>query len=133
MSKSKGKLVDTNLIIRYLVQDDPKKTEAVEKLLKNPREKLIIPDITFAEIVWVLQSFYGVHKDEVIEKLAALMALESIKVNKSIIQKTLENYLNYPINFVDAYQAAYAQVKRLDIYSYDKDFDKIKEIKRYEP
>ena len=126
-------LVDTNLLVRYLVDDDPRKSVAVEKLLRQTSQKLVLLDIAFAEIVWVLQSYYGLSKGEITEKLSALLAVKSIQTNRTLLHKTLEYFANTPLNFVDAYQAAYASLKNLDIYSYDYDFNKIEGLKRLEP
>ena len=57
-----AKLLDANLIIRYLIEDDPKKAQAFEKLLKTSKEPLIITDVTVSETVWVLSSYYKLRK-----------------------------------------------------------------------
>jgi len=126
-------LLDTNLIIRYLVEDDPRKADAVERLLAESKEKLLLLDLAFAEIVWVLQSYYGLEKNEIVEKLGTLLTLKSIKTNKKLLGRTLDFFAASPLNFVDAYQAAYTTSKGLDLYSYDKDFDKVAGLKRLEP
>ena len=133
MPPNKPGLIDTNLIIRYLVEDDSKKAEAVEKLLKNPGQKLILLDLTFAEAIWVLSSLYNLEKSQIIESLSALLDVKSIIANRKILRKALEYFANYNISFIDAYQAGYALTKSLEIYSYDKDFDKLLDIKRTEP
>ena len=133
MPSNKPGLIDTNLIIRYLVEDDPKKAEAVEKLLKNPGQKLILLDLIFAEAIWVLSSLYNLEKSQIIESLSALLDVKSIIANRKILRKALEYFANYNISFIDAYQAGYALTKNLEIYSYDKDFDKLLDIKRTEP
>lgn len=133
MSKRKQGLVDTNLLIRYYIDDDPQKVDAVEKLLKNSQEKLSLLDITFAEIIWVLSSVYGLDKKQIIEKLNALLNVQSIICNRRILRKSLEYFANYNISFIDAYQASYAEINELDVYSYDRDFDKLPQIKRVEP
>lgn len=133
MPKSTPRLIDTNLIIRYLVEEDSKKADAVEKLLKNPDGKLVLTDVTFAEIIWVLSSYYGLKKEKIIQYLSALLKLNTIIANRTVLYKALEYFLNYNLSYIDAYQAGYAAVKKMDIYSYDKDFNKLGEIKRFEP
>src|SRR3989344_1108238 len=133
MPSNKPGLIDTNLIIRYLVEDDPKKADDVEKLLKNPGQRLILLDLTFAEAIWVLSSLYNLEKSQIIESLSALLDVKSIVANRKILRKELEYFANYNVSFIDAYQASYALTKNLEIYSYDKDFDKLPDIKRTEP
>lgn len=126
-------LLDANLIIRYLVEDDKEKTEAVEKLLKS-KEKLILTDVTVSEIIWVLSSYYEVPKEEIAEKVEALLLLGCIKTNKKILFQALSFYKKLNIDWVDAYLSSFATEKKIKrIYSYDKDLDKIREINREEP
>lgn len=129
------KTIDSNLIIRYFTEDDWRKAEAVERLLKKAgREELEIPDVVVAEIVWVLLSFYRLTKEEVIEKLEGLLGLRQVKMNRRVLKKAIEIYRKYNISYVDAYLSAYALKNNLGfVYSYDERLDKISEIKRLEP
>ncbi|OGD85342.1 hypothetical protein A2164_04600 [Candidatus Curtissbacteria bacterium RBG_13_35_7] len=133
MPKNKPRIIDTNLLIRYLVEGDSQKADAVEKLLKNPQQKLILLDVTFAETIWVLSSFYNVDKNKIIEAVGALLDIKSIIANRKVLQKTLEYFANYNISLIDAYKASFAEMEDLEIYSYDKDFDKLPQIKRLKP
>lgn len=127
-------LLDTNLLVRYFTEDDLEKARAVAKLLKNSKEKLIITDVAFAEIVWVLQSFYSFSKEDIVEKLMRFVNIPHIDLNREVLRKTLYYFSQTSLSFIDAYEAAYCENKELDgIYSYDRGFDKIKSIKRIEP
>ncbi|MDO8570627.1 MAG: PIN domain-containing protein [Candidatus Daviesbacteria bacterium] len=130
-----NKLIDSNLIVRYLIQDDPKKALAVRKLLENNKTTLLLTDIVIAELVWTLDSFYHLTRLEILEKLQSLLDLDSIKAHKELLSRSLQIYQAYNIDFIDAYLAAYCGEKKniKGIYSFDKDFDKIKDIKRLEP
>lgn len=127
--------IDTNLIIRYLTEDDKAKATAVEKLIKRAsKDELELPDVIIAEIVWVLLSFYKISKDKVIEKLEGLLSLENIKINRRVLTRTIDLFRRYNLSYTDAYLVAYTLDKHQDkVYSYDERFDKVKEIKRLEP
>lgn len=128
------KLIDANLIIRYLTRDDPKKAHKVKKLLEDTNEELLLTDLTLAEIVWTLSSFYKFNKEEIIEKLQPLLIMENINCNRELLLRTLFFYKNYKLSFIDAYLSAYSMEEDLEgIYSYDRDFDKVKTVKRSEP
>lgn len=129
-----SKLIDANLIIRYLIQDDPIKAGAVQKLLKNSKEPLILTDMVLAELVWTLSSHYHLSKEEISDKLQSLLALNTIESNQQLLSQSLEIYRTFNIDFVDAYLVATAENQKLPgIYSFDKDFDKVKTVKRFEP
>ena len=128
------KLLDTNLFIRFLLKDIPSQAQAVKKILETGSEELILTDVGLAEIVWVLTSYYQLPKTEVVDKLLNLLALKTIQANKDILVRALKSYQSLNIDFIDAYLGAYAQNQGLsDIYSYDRDFDKIKYLNRREP
>ena len=78
------KVLDANIIIRFLVDDDKEKADAIEKLLRS-NETLILTDVTIAEIIWVLSSYYKEPKKDIVKKITALIHLPSIKCNKKVM------------------------------------------------
>lgn len=126
MSRS---LIDTNLIIRFLVNDDPKKVLKVEKLLKNPKNKNILLDTVVAEIIWVLSSYYELQKPEIIEKIRALVQVDSVECNAFLINRALSIWDENNISYIDGYLAAVAELGNISIYSYDEKFKSIPGIK----
>lgn len=129
-----AKLVDTNLIIRFLLKDNLVQAEAAKKILTQSSEDLVLTDIAVAEVVWVLQSVYKFQKQEVVEKLFQLLKLRYLITNFSLLIDSLITYQNHSISFVDAYLIAYCEHNKLEgIYSFDKGLDKIKNIKRFVP
>ncbi len=127
-------LIDTNLLLRFLLNDMPSQAQAVSNLLQNPPGVLIVTDVAFAELAWVLVSFYQFPKDEIIEKLYSILNMDILSLNKSLLSKTLKIYRDNQIDYIDAYHAAVVSQDSLaSIYSYDRDFDKISTIKRQEP
>lgn len=128
------KLLDANLIVRYLTQDNLRQAKAFEHLLKTVKEKLILTDVTMAEIVWVLSSYYELPKKEIIEKIEGILGLEIFEINRDIIGQALTYYRQYNLDWIDAYLAAYGKRNKIKtILSYDRDLDKISEVKRKEP
>lgn len=128
------KLLDANTVIRYLVADDPKKSTRIERILTKSFEKLILTDVSLVEIVWVLDSHYQIAKREIVGKLQTLLLLDVIEANKSLLSDALDIYWSHNIDFIDAYIAAYAKGKGIDvIVSYDRDLDKVTDVTREEP
>lgn len=125
--KKKKRLIDTNIIIRFLTQDTPVQAKKIENLLKKAeKEELEIPDFILTEIVWVLISFYKLKKKEVIEKLEGILAFEKFKLERSVLKKAIEIYRDYNISFVDAYLSALAiKGNYQKLYSFDKRLKKV--------
>lgn len=71
--------LDTNVLVRYVVQDDKAQanlaTKAVESL--TPDAPAFIPCIVLCEFNWVLQSAYGISKKD---RIAALQKILSVAV-----------------------------------------------------
>lgn len=129
-----AKLLDANTVIRYLTADDEKKAKRVEKFLRQTTEKLILTDVTVAEVVWVLESHYEVPKSDIVAKLQLFLTLETVHAAKPLLSDALTFYWSYNIDYIDAYIAAYAIHHDVDtIVSYDHDLDKIPSISREEP
>lgn len=123
--------VDTNLILRYLL-DEPQSI-FLEKLLKG-KNTLIVPDIVIAEVIWTLGRFYKWPKVKMVSFIVALLKSGNIKSDKNLILSALNIYLKYNVKYTDAYIAALMlRAKQKSIYSFDRDFDKVKSIKRLEP
>lgn len=129
-----SKVVDANIIIRFLVSDQKEKTKKIKSLFKDEKEKLIITDVTVAEIVWVLSSYYQQEKEEIVEEIISLLEVPTVVSNKSLLTQALSYFSEYPIDYIDAYLLAFAKENNLQgIFSYDKSIGKVKEIKRLEP
>lgn len=128
------KLLDTNIIIRFLLKDHPTQSPASKTLLENSSADLILTDVGLAEIIWLLIGFYKLPKQDVVEEIYNLLKVNSLIVNRPLIIRTLYFYRNFSLDFIDAYFAAYSEQEKLEgIYSFDKDLDKIKEVKRFKP
>ena len=131
--------IDTNIFIRYLTNDDPVKADRVEKLLSEAaagKIRLVTAEMVLAEVVWVLESFYGLKYVEVGSMVKAILATPGLEVlNSALVEKALEYYLAHNIDFVDGYIAAVMDKHKIsDIYSYDKKhLSRIKSIKRKQP
>ncbi len=122
MSKN---LLDTNLIIRFLVNDNPQKVKRVEKLLIDKNNTNILLDTIVAEIIWVLSSYYSLKKSEVIEKIRALIHLDTIDCNAVLLNKALSVWEENSISYIDSYLVAVAKLGNIPLFSYD---DKLKSI-----
>ena len=130
--------VDTNLFIRYLTEDDPVQTDAVESLfirVKEGKETVQTSVLVIVEIVWVLESIFKKSRDEIKEMIQKIINTQNLLVeNRDILLQGLEIYSQKNIDFVDAYHAVFLKsTGEKIIYSFDQDFDKIDWIERREP
>ena len=74
--------LDTNVLVRYLVDDDAEQAEAARALLAElttERPGFICREVT-VELVWVLQRAYGCSRDRIATVLEKLVATEELEV-----------------------------------------------------
>ena len=132
------RFLDTNIFIRFLTDDVPEKADACEKIFKRAVEKkesLFTTDMVIAEIVWVLESFYKLPKNEVQEKVEKILNTPNlICPHKDLILSALILYSEKNIDYIDAYNALILKEKAVEeLYSYDKHYDRIDWLIRLEP
>lgn len=129
-----ARLLDANIILRFLIKDNLPQFESAQKLFHSFNENLVLPDLVLAEVVWTLHSVYKLTKQEIIEKLLELLELKNLTANFHLLTNALLLYRDYNISFIDAYLIAYCEQNKLEgIYSFDKGLDKIKSVKRFRP
>lgn len=71
--------VDTNVLVRYLLQDDPEMGPAAARLLDGP-EELGLSLVTLAEVAFVLSRVYGVPREHVVDGLTTLLRKRNVVV-----------------------------------------------------
>lgn len=123
------KILDTNILIRFLTNDTPQLARQSEAIFaKAQKNELIIPDLVFAEIVFVLMSFYKLEKQEVVEKLRVVIEFEKFNTNEQLLNTTLNIFEENNISFIDAYLLANLQRNPdYELISFDKRLMKLKE------
>lgn len=126
-------VVDSDVIIRFLTNDDSQKAARFERYLKTGK-KIILTDVTFAEIYWTLASFYQFPKEKILSSLGALINHQSIVCRKNILAGAIKILKEYNISLIDAYNAAYTIIDGdAKVLSFDRGLGKIKNLTRVEP
>ena len=120
-------LIDTNIIIRFLVGDHEEHLKIATEIftkIENAQIKAEILDSVLMEAYFVLVKFYKLPKDEVLEDLKKLIALKGITGDKILLLETLNILLNKNIDFVDALICAKAKLYGYEKLSFDNDLKK---------
>ena len=132
--------IDTNIFLRFLTRDDPKKAEQCRSLLYAASEggiKLYTTDLVFAELIWVLQSpkTYNLNPPEIGDLVIPLALIKGLSFPaKKLFPEIMELFASYNVDFIDAYNAVIMHSRDIDlIYSYDSDFEQLENVTRVEP
>ena len=128
--RAKAHLIDTNVILRYLIGDVPAqaaKSAALMERLEAGAERAELLESVVAEAVWTLESFYRVPRPEIAERLAAILNFRGVlAARKGVLVNALARFGSTPVDFVDCLLAAQAQPKGRTVYSFDaKDFRRL--------
>lgn len=129
----KRRLVDTNLIIRYLVQDHEKHAKAAGKLFEacdRGEVEIVVLPVVLAECVFVLESFYEHRRADIAAALSTLLSSPGVQISENAMHlDALDRYRKTKVHFVDCLIAAAARAEDLPVATFDEDFRKFGDVR----
>jgi predicted nucleic acid-binding protein len=135
-----GRFIDTNIILRYLLNDHPTQSPASAHLIGAIAGGLVqawTTDLVIAEAVWVLSNprNFTLSRTDIRDLLLPIIGLPDLDVpSKALYVRIFDFYTSLPIDFIDAYNAAHAELQSPPaMYSYDRHFDRVPTVTRLEP
>jgi predicted nucleic-acid-binding protein len=112
-------IIDTNAILRFILQDNLEQADVAEEKLKSP--KASIPLEVIAEVVFVLQKVYKVKRSLISKNLRNLIGIrEDLVVENEVALYAMNVYSSTSLSFVDCLLAGYFKVKNYPIFTFDK-------------
>ena len=96
--------LDTNVIVRYIVQDDAVQSKKAAILIESlsPEVTGFVTVVSILELVWVLQGAYGSTKNEIVVVLDTLLKTKNIIVEQAeTIWQSLRAFANSKAEFSD--------------------------------
>lgn len=117
--------VDTNLFLRYLTNDVPAQADLVESLLQRAATGeiiLVTTTLVIAEIAWTLASFYKLSREQIRDRILAILNTPGLEVAESdLLIEAATNYAAKNVDFIDAYNAAWIAQQRIGAaYTFDR-------------
>jgi predicted nucleic-acid-binding protein len=104
--------LDTNILVRYLVQDDEAQFAAAKNLIQSAlrtNERLYIPTTVILELEWVLRSNYRLEKDQVTVLLTNLLAAVELSFESEfVLEVALTLFKKTSADFADCVHIASA-------------------------
>lgn len=111
--------VDTNVILRLLLGDDPRQEQIAASELDRA-DGVILPVVALCETVWVLTSRYGLSRAEVAENLRELIAVPSVEYDRPEVEAGLA-MLDLGGDFADGVIARNGRARRAEVFvSFDR-------------
>jgi predicted nucleic-acid-binding protein len=120
--------LDTNALVRLLVEDDTEQAATVQQLVLFAEKKsitiLILPEVLL-EAVWVLESVYNCQRSEISKFLQVMIATATFTMRDDTVIRTVVRQYQKGADFADALITNQAKKeKALALFSFDKDLRK---------
>jgi len=97
--------VDTNVLVRYIVEDDAEQTKRADALFRRALAKgemIFISEVVLCELVWVLESAYRVHRAEIADALANLSRAKQVELRDAdLVHRALRAFRAGKGDFAD--------------------------------
>ncbi len=112
--------LDTNVVLRLLVDDPPELAERAAALLA--RDTVFISDATIIECCFALGRHYGLDRRRQVASLVGLLAQPGIESEVNLLMCAFEYYLEHPaLSFEDCYLVAVSERdKRGPLWTFDR-------------
>jgi predicted nucleic-acid-binding protein len=97
--------LDTNVLVRYLVRDDPEQTARATELIEEGAdrgERFFVASVVLCELVWVLDRAYGYERAEIAISIEGVLQTRSFFfADKDILWQSLADYRKGKGGFAD--------------------------------
>lgn len=117
--------VDTNVVVRWIVQDDAEQSAAASRLFDRAvldGARLHVPVVVVVETAWVLARFYGFTRRQIFDALSALVTAEELHLeHTAAIVDALAAYRDGRGDFADYLIRTWAQSRgALPVATFDR-------------
>ena len=122
--------LDTNVLVRYIVRDDPSQFAAANGLISRcvaEGSTLFVPVTVVLELEWVLRSSFAFAKDDVLTTLSSLFsATELTFQSERALEVALQLFREGSADFADCLHVGLAtQAGEHPMWTFDKAASKI--------
>lgn len=101
--------MDTNVLVRYIVQDDPLQSLAASKFIETACKEdnpIFISGIVLCELVWVLEGAYEYPKNNVADVLEKILRTKEFFIlQPEVLWNAFHDYKKMNVDFSDSYIA----------------------------
>jgi len=113
--------LDTNALVRWLLDDVPADTKRIAKLLDSHAE-FRVPDFVLIELEYVLRTKLGYNRKLVADNISYIISHNKIQIRERFYTAVLGDYLAHPkLSFLDCYAAHWAnEAGSTPYYTFDQ-------------
>ena len=112
-------LVDTNIVLRYLLDDHPEMSAQSRDILQSAQ--ILLTTQVIAEIIYVLNGVYNVKRQEITIALHQVIEMTNVHLeNNEVTRLAIREYAETNLDFVDLLLYALHQVTGMPVKTFDK-------------
>ena len=117
--------LDTNVLVRYVVQDDSGQLAAAKRLITRcvaEGQPLFVPVTVTLELEWVLRASFGYDKDDVLQVLSNLFSAAELTFQcEQALEVALQLFRETAADFADCVHIALAaEVGEQPLWTFDR-------------
>ena len=93
--------LDTNVLLRYLVRDEPTQAARATRELERD-ERFLVGSIVLCELVWVLEVGYGFPRRDIVATIEKVLATAQFEIeDKDVALAALDDFRQSSADFSD--------------------------------
>ena len=121
MASNAVESLDTNIVLRLLLQDNLDHFDRALKLMERPDVTYVISDVVMLEVVFVLTNMH-ISRQDIVGALTRIMMRPNVKANRHIFTDVFFIYLDHPkLSFADCYLAVEAALNGAEpLWTFDR-------------
>lgn len=111
--------LDTNVVLRFLLNDAPEQTEKAAKIIT--KEKVYVTDVIAVEIIYVLEKVIQLSRQDVTKLVTDFLGFANVVHNPYFLLTAINLYELHPsLSIVDCYAAVEAEAYDNKLVTFDK-------------
>lgn len=115
--------LDTNVLVRYLAQDDPRQSARATRLLEDElssADRGFISLVVLLRTVWVMESVYGAKAPLVADILDELLRVPSLEIQEATaVRDATQRYRGGGVDLHDCLIVALAATRKARVLTFD--------------
>ncbi len=117
-------IIDTNIILRYLLNDNKELNKKAVEIVDN--NDIFIPTEVIVEMSYVLKKVYKVEKEKIFEAIEEMLSMENVHFqNAETIRLAFKTYSEKNFDIVDCMLYAYSENEHYDVKTLDERLGKL--------
>lgn len=119
----KSEILDTNVLLRFLVGDNAKQSQEAQGWFREAEQrkrKIVVAPIVIAETCFVLESFYKKRREEIANTLEVFIAQKWLHIDQRNVLLNVWPWYKKGLHFVDSFLLAWACIYKGTILTFDQ-------------